>query len=170
MDHIGDPFSSARSGIAANECRREATYCLSATARIRTEMVIQSEAQKRAGTPVAFAMFKASVGTVGANGDERKKTVLQSSKAFKTHCTASRLTTNVAARAEAKRATRKRPTVSKTPASKVNGMPLKATQAPAKIGFITPKIIVSVRTIAADASNTMRAATARRIKISNSDP
>src|SRR5262245_23953225 len=167
MDHIGDPFSRARSGIPANERRCDATYCLSATTRIRTETVIQSEAQKRAGTPVAFAMFKASVGTVAANGDERKKMVFKSSSAFKTHWTGSRLTKKVAARADAKRATRKRPTDSRTPANKVKGMPLNA---PATIGFITPKIIVRVSTIAADPSKTMRAATARRIKMSKSDP
>ena len=38
-----------------------------------------------AGTPVALAMLVASVGAAGANGDERKKTVFRSSRAFRTH-------------------------------------------------------------------------------------
>ena len=42
--------------------------------------MIQREAQTTAGMPVAAAMFTASVGALGAKGDERKKTVFQIKK------------------------------------------------------------------------------------------
>src|SRR5213079_1070813 len=113
-------------------------------------IVIQTVAQIRAGMPVAFAMLSASVGTVAANGDDRKKTVFRSSKAFKTHCTAKRLTTKEATRAEAKRATANRPIDKSTPANRVKGSPLSESQAPANKGFTTPKIIVRASTIPAE--------------------
>src|SRR6185503_142759 len=106
---MGEPASSVRSGTPVNDFCREATYCLIATSRIKTENAIHKPAQKIAGTPVVLAIFTASVGTVAANGDDRKKTVFRSSNAFKTHCTAKRLTTKVATRADAKRATAKSP-------------------------------------------------------------
>src|SRR5215510_10868469 len=115
MDHMPVPFSRPRSGVAAKARWREATYCFKATIRISTDRAIQSVAQMNAGTPVAFAMFRASVGTVAAKGEDRKKTVFRSSSAFKTHCTASRLTTKVATRAEAKRATAKSAADKRTP-------------------------------------------------------
>src|SRR6476620_5294755 len=124
--------------MPANDFCREATYCLIATSRIKTENAIHKPAQKIAGTPVVLAMFTASVGTVAAKGDERKKTVFRSSKAFRTHCTARRLTTKVATRADAKRATAKRPAARSTPANKVKGSPLSESQAPANNGFTTP--------------------------------
>jgi hypothetical protein len=98
--------------------------------------VIQVAAQKIAGMPVAFAMFTASVGTDGANGEERKKTVLRSSKAFKIHWTARKLTKNVARRAPAYLAMRIKPTTSDVPASKVKGIPDHAT--PENTGLKTP--------------------------------
>src|SRR5688572_15385621 len=86
-------------------------------------MAIHSADQKIAGMPVAFAIFMASVGTEGANGDDRKKTVLRSSRALRIHCTARKLTKNVATRELARRATATRPNVSKVPASRVKGIP-----------------------------------------------
>src|SRR2546430_17230760 len=144
-------------------------YCRTVTARIRTDE-IQTIDQTIAGTPVAFAMFSASVGTVVANGDERKKTVFKSSRAFKTHWTARKLTRKVATRAEANRATAKRPTDISTPASKVKGSPLSEPQVPAMTGLTTPKIVVNANTTAAEPTRTRRAATDRRISTSSSAP
>src|SRR2546423_13317842 len=90
MLHASAVRSRARSLTPANDFRCDATYCLSATATIKTDSAIQRTAQNIAGIPVAFAMFSASVGTVAANGEDRKKNVFRSSSAFKTHCTASR--------------------------------------------------------------------------------
>ena len=117
-----------------------------------------------------FAMFTASVGTLAANGDERKNTVFKSSKALRTHCTANRLTTKVAIRGRANRATAHKLIVKAKPANKVNGMPLTELHDPAMSGLTMPKIIVSTRMNAAEASNTILAATARRIKTSSSAP
>src|SRR5947207_10553564 len=128
---------------------------------------IQTPAQMTAGIPVALRMFSASVGTLGANGDDKNRTFFKSSNAFKTHCTASKLTTKVATRAEANRATANSPAVNKTQANKVKGSPLNESQAPANSGLMTPKIIVNASTTAAEANSTMRAATARRISTSN---
>ena len=55
------------------------------TARIPIAIVIQVTAQTNAGMPVVFAMFTASVGTVGAKGEDMKKIVFRSSRAFSTH-------------------------------------------------------------------------------------
>ena len=41
------------------------------TARIPMAIAIQATDQNNAGIPVAFAMFTASVGTFGPNGEER---------------------------------------------------------------------------------------------------
>src|SRR2546421_2060080 len=128
--HISAVRSRARSLPPANDFRCDATYCLTATARIKTDSAIQSAAQNIAGIPVAFAIFSASVGTVAANGDDRKNTVFRSSRAFKTHCTASRLTRKVATFAEANRATANRPTDKRPPASRVNGIPPTDPQVP----------------------------------------
>src|SRR5437667_6808916 len=98
-------------------------------------MAIQTMDQRIAGMPVALAMFKASVGTLGANGDERKKTVFRSSSAFKTHCTARKLTKKVAKRGLAKRASATRPTESSVPAISVNGIP---ENAPDQTGLNSP--------------------------------
>src|SRR5206468_3018071 len=89
-------------------------------------MAIQRMTHRRAGMPVAFAMFKASVGTVGANGDERKKAVLRSSSAFKTHWTARKLVKKAATRALANFATAISPAERRTPAKRVKGMPERA--------------------------------------------
>ena len=56
-----------------------------ARASIPSAVMIQREAQTTAGMPVAAAMFTASVGALGAKGDERKKTVFRSRRAFRTH-------------------------------------------------------------------------------------
>src|SRR5947207_3254745 len=170
MDQRPAPLSRLRSGIEANARCREATYWRIATTRIRTDIAIHNVAQTTAGTPVAFAIFRASVGTVAANGEDRNKTVFRSSSAFKTHCTANKLTTKVATRAEANRATANSPAVNKTPANKVKGSPLNESQAPANSGLMTPKIMVNASTTAAEPNSTMRAATARRISTSNKAP
>src|ERR1041385_7558102 len=109
MLHASAGRSRARSLTPANDFRWEATYCLTATARIKTESAIQSTAQNIAGIPVALAIFSASVGTVVAKGEDRKNTVFRSSRAFKTHCTASKLTRKLATFAGAKRATANKP-------------------------------------------------------------
>src|SRR5215813_15333497 len=153
---MAEPLSRFKSGIEANDFWREATYCLSATARIKTDVAIHKVAQISAGTPVALAIFKASVGTVAAKGDDRKKTVFRSSSAFRTHWTANKLTTKVATRAEANRATRNRPADNSTPANRVKGRPLRDSQTPANSGLITPKIIVSDSTSTAEPKSTMR--------------
>src|SRR5437870_13607703 len=103
--------------------------------RIPNAIAIQTMAQAIAGIPVALYMFTASVGTDGANGDERKKTVFKSSSAFSTHCTASRLTTKVATAGDAKRATATRPIAKATPAKSVKGIPLSELHDPAMIGL-----------------------------------
>src|ERR1051325_1116027 len=103
MLHASAGRSRARSLTPANDFRWEATYCLTATARIKTESAIQRTAQNIAGMPVAWPIFSASVGTVVAKGEDRKNTVFKSSSAFKTHCTASRLTRKLATFADAKR-------------------------------------------------------------------
>ena len=100
------------------------------------EIAIHKVAQTNAGTPVAFAMFTASVDAPGAKGDERKSTVFRSSKAFKTHCTARKLTKNVANLGRAKRATATNPAESNTPAAKVKGIP--AIGPPDQIGINKP--------------------------------
>ena len=115
-------------------------------------------------------MFSASVGTVVANGDEGKNTVFRSSKAFKTHCTARKLTRKVATRAEANRATANNPTDISTPASNVKGRPPSEPQVPATKGLTTPKIAVSANTTTAEPTRTRRAATERRISTRSSAP
>src|SRR5437868_5017259 len=95
--------------------------------------------QMIAGTPVACDIFTASVGTLGLNGDERKRTVFRSSKAFSTHCTANMLTTNVATRGEAKRATMNNPITSAIPATNVNGI-LESELHPAINGLTKPNM------------------------------
>src|SRR5262249_327499 len=159
-----------KSGIEANDFWPEATYCLSATARIKTDVAIHKVAQISAGMPVALAIFKASVGTVAAKGDERKKTVFRSSSAFRTNWTTNKLTKKGGTGAEGNRATRNRPADNSTPANRVKGRPLKDNQAPANNGLITPKIIVNDITSTAEPKSTMRAATARRIKTRSSAP
>src|SRR6267142_879234 len=111
-------------------------YSRIVTARIPNAIALQMIAQARAGMPVAFAMFTASVGTDGANGVDRKKTVFKSSKAFKIHWTARKLTKNVARRAPAYLAMRIKPTASDVPASKVKGIPDHAT--PESTGLNNP--------------------------------
>src|ERR1700704_6533213 len=115
---------------------------------------------RTAGMPVAAAMFAASVGTAGANGDDRKKTVFKSSRAFSTHCTAKRLNTNVATPALAKRATANNPTASAMPAKKVKEIPDSELQDPATIGVMNPNTVVRISITSAEAASTMRAATA----------
>src|SRR6185295_890824 len=100
-----------------------ATYNRIANQRIPSARIIQSPAQTIAGSPVAFVMFTVSVGTAGANGDARKKTVFRSNNALSTHCTARKLTKNPATLALANRAMSTSPTERTVPASKVNGMP-----------------------------------------------
>src|SRR5437016_631603 len=136
MLHISAVRSRARSLPPANDFRCDATYCLTATARIKTESAIQRTAQNIAGIPVAFAIFSASVGTVVANGEDRKNTVFRSSKAFSTHCTANKLTRKVATFAEAKRATANKPSDSKPPASNVKGTPLTEPDVPLITGLM----------------------------------
>src|SRR4029077_18502091 len=128
------------------------------TARIKTDSAIQSTAQNIAGIPVAFAMFSASVGTVVAKGEDRKNTVFRSSRAFRTHCTASKLTRKVATFAEAKRATASKPTDSRPPASNVKGRPPSEPHVPLIRGLMTPKIVVSASTTIDEPNNTTRAA------------
>src|SRR5262249_26979348 len=169
-DHISPVPPREKSGTAAKDFCRDAMYCRTATARIRTEVAIQMTAQKRAGIPVALAMFTASVGTVAAKGDERKSTVFKSSKAFRTHWTASKLTRNVATRADANLATANRPADSSTPANSVNGRPLNVAHVPEKIGFTTPNVTVNPSTTAAEPNSTTRAATDLRIRTSSSAP
>ena len=67
--------------------------------------------QNMEGSPVAIDMLRASVWTEGPKGDERKKTVLRSVSAFRTHWTARKLKKNVATFALAKRAMRTSPTI-----------------------------------------------------------
>src|SRR6266542_1482275 len=104
--------------------------------RIPTAVAIQITAHASAGMPVAFAMFTASVGTDGANGVDRKKTVFRSSSALRTHCTARKLTKKVATRALAYLATRIKPRVSSVPANIVKGIADQA--APETTGLISP--------------------------------
>src|SRR5687767_8985164 len=99
-----------------------------ARARITSAIAIQMTAHKNAGMPVALAMFTASVGTVGANGEERKKTVFRSKSAFKTHWTARKLTKNVATLALANLARATKPIEREVPARKVKGMPESAPE------------------------------------------
>ena len=99
------------------------TYILIDTKRIPNAITIHIVAQNIAGMPVAFAMFMASVGTEGAKGDDKKKTVLRSSSALRIHCTARKLTKNVATRELARRATATSPTESRVPATRVKGIP-----------------------------------------------
>src|ERR1043166_8319262 len=170
MLHASAVRSRARSLTPANDFRCDATYCLTATARIKTESAIQSTAQNIAGFPVAFAIFSASVGTVVAKGEDRKNTVFRSSRAFRTHCTASRLTRKVATFADAKRATANKPTDRSPPANKVKGRPPSDPHVPLIRGLITPKIVVSARTTIDEPNNTTRAATDRRISTSSVAP
>src|SRR5581483_1344498 len=163
IDHMSAVRSSVKSDGPANERLCDEVYCFTATTRINTEITIHSAAQNIAGMPVAFAIFKASVGTVAANGEDRKKTVFKSSSAFKTHCTASRLTTKLATLALANRATANSPTDSSTPATSVKGSPANDPHVPARIGLITPKITVRPSTTTDEAASTTRAATDRRI-------
>src|ERR1041385_5121757 len=109
MENALTPLLNDKSDVGPSDERREPTYWRTATAKIRTEVAIQRTDQNKAGMPVAFAIFRASVGTVVTNGDERKKTVLRSSSAFSTHCTARKLTKKVATRADANRATTNNP-------------------------------------------------------------
>src|SRR5438105_1863035 len=128
--------SRVKSGEAPNERVRDAAYCLSATSKMKIEMATQTTAQRIAGTPVAFAMFTASVGTLAAKGEDRKKTVFKSSSAFSTHCTASRLTTKVATRALANRATANSPMESSTQATSVKGSPAREPHVPARTSLM----------------------------------
>src|SRR5918993_1517429 len=107
-----------------------------ASASIPRETAIQSVAQNTAGMPVALAMFTASVDALGANGEERKKTVFRSSNAFKTHCTARKLTKKVATRGFANLATATSPIDNSVPARNVNGTPESVPQV--KIGESSP--------------------------------
>ena len=91
--------------------------------RITNAITIQVMAQKKAGIPVALAMFAASVEMAGPNGDERKKTVFKSSRAFSTHWTARKLTKKVATLGPANLANAIRPTDRSVPASNVKGIP-----------------------------------------------
>src|SRR5213594_1992775 len=115
-------------------------------------------------------MLTASVGTLGPNGDERKKTVFRSSSALSTHCTASKLTTNVATLKLANLATRNSPTDRAIQANNVNGTPLSEFHELEKIGLNKPKIIVSAKMSNDDPARVNRAPTARRIRISKSAP
>ena len=117
-----------------------------------------------------MAMFTASVGTLGAKGDERKKTVVRSSKAFRTHCTASRLTKNMANFGLVNLATANSPSDNTTPASSVKGTPESVPAVPAINGLINPKISVKAKIRTAEPSSTTRAATARRIRIKSNPP
>src|SRR5258708_25698853 len=94
--------------------------------------------QITAGMPVATAILAASLGTLAPKGDDKKKTVFKSSSAFSTHCTASRLTTKVATRALANRATPTTPIARTSPAKKVNRTPVSDPHDPDTIGFISP--------------------------------
>src|ERR1051326_452883 len=107
-------------------------------------------AQIIAGTPVAFAMLTASVGTVAANGDERKKTFFRSKSAFKMHWTARKLTMKVAMRGLPKRATRNSAPAKAMPANSVNGIPVSEPHDAAIIGLKKPKTVVNKRISAAD--------------------
>src|SRR5207244_13293508 len=88
-----------------------------------------------AGMPVALAMFTASVGTVGANGDERKKTVFRSSKAFKMHCTARKLTMKVAMRGLPNRATINNAPAKTMPAKRENGITVSGPHDVERVGL-----------------------------------
>src|SRR3712207_373849 len=77
-------------------------------------MTIQKSTQKTEGTPVAAAMFAASVcASVKA---EAKSTVLKSNTAFRTHCTARNETRKAAARGLRYLAAAKSPKGMATPA------------------------------------------------------
>src|SRR5215218_8858494 len=79
---------------------------------------IQKSTQKMEGTPVAAAMFAASVcASVKA---EAKSTFRKSKTAFKTHCTARNETRKVAARGFRYLAAAKSPKGIATPATSVN--------------------------------------------------
>src|ERR1051325_1894484 len=101
-----------------------------------TAIAIQRMAQTSAGMPVALAMLTASVGTEGANGDERKNTVFKSSRALSMHWTASRLTKKVATRGLAYLAIAIRPRLSSVPARIVNGSAEETT--PVMAGLMSP--------------------------------
>src|SRR2546423_14393536 len=167
MLHASAVRSRARSLAPANDFRCDATYCLTETARIKSDNAIQSTAQNIAGIPVAFAIFSASVGTVAAKGEDRKNTVFKSSRAFKTHCTASRLTRKVATFADAKRATANKPTDISPPASKVKGSPPRDPHVPPITGLMTPKMVASTTTTMGEPAITRREATERRIRSGN---
>src|SRR6185295_2323518 len=106
------------------------------TARIPIAIPIQVTDQIKAGMPVAFAMFTASVGTVGPNGEDRKNTVFKSSRALSTHWTARKLTRKVATRARAYFATATNPTLSSVPARIVKGS--EAVTTPDMAGLMSP--------------------------------
>ena len=106
------------------------------TARIPMAIPIQATDQIKAGMPVAFAMFTASVGTVGPKGEDRKKTVFKSSRALSTHWIARKLTRNVATRGRAYFATATSPTLSSVPAKIVKGSEDVTT--PDMAGLISP--------------------------------
>src|SRR5207302_5024813 len=106
-------------------------------------MTIHTIVHMIAGMPVALAMFTASVGTAGANGDERKKTFFRSSKAFKMHCIARKLTMKVAMRGLPNRATRNKAPAKTMPAKSVNGIPGSEPHDPATIGLKSPKTVVN---------------------------
>src|SRR5215471_17685393 len=159
MEKTFAPLLSVRPEAAPSDERRDPTYCFTAIARIRTEAAIHRTDQNSAGIPVALAMLSASVGTVAANGEERKKTVFRSSRAFSTHCTARKLTRKVATRAEAKRATANNPADISTPATSVNGRPLSEPQVPANISLMTSKIVFSEKKKSEDPTRNRRAAT-----------
>src|ERR1700730_144966 len=121
---LNQPWGDSSKGKSGwKPLSRLATYIRIAIQRIPSASTIQLRDQINAGIPVAFAMFTASVGTDGANGDERKKTVLRSKSALSTHWTARKLTKKDATRALENRAIKTRPTESKVPASSVNGIP-----------------------------------------------
>src|SRR5581483_4824336 len=80
IDHMSAVRSSVKSDGPANERLCDEVYCFTATTRINTEITIHSAAQNIAGMPVAFAIFKASVGTVAANSPTDSSTPATSVK------------------------------------------------------------------------------------------
>ena len=118
--------------------------------------------------PVAVAMFTASVGTAVANDADKKKTVFKSNSAFNTHCTARKLTKNVATFLLANFAIKINPAEMARPANSVNGIPDQAANE--KIGLMNPKIIVSAKMSTPHASNTTLDLTDCRIATSNNAP
>src|ERR671927_1215244 len=81
-------------------------------------MTIQKSTQKTEGTPVAAAMFAASV--CASEKAEAKSTVRRSKTAFRTHCTARNETRKAAARGFRYLAAAKSPKGITTPATSVN--------------------------------------------------